>query len=96
MCLEVDRRRIGEATVNRLISSTAVDFFDQIRMLYETIAEFCTPQDCPVMGAGPKYEYMWADGGKVKKAIRCSAPDYVDYLMEWVQVGLFCCPFNSY
>jgi len=37
------------------------------------------------MCAGPKYEYRWADGVKVKKPIECSAPKYVDYLMEWVE-----------
>ena len=37
------------------------------------------------MSAGPKYEYFWADGVKVKKPIKCSAPQYVDYLMTWVQ-----------
>jgi MOB kinase activator 1 len=37
------------------------------------------------MCAGPKYEYRWADGVKVKKPIECSAPQYVDYLLEWVE-----------
>ena len=37
------------------------------------------------MSAGPKYEYHWADGTKVTTAIKCSAPEYVDYLMVWVQ-----------
>ena len=37
------------------------------------------------MSAGPKYEYHWADGVKVKKPIKVSAPQYVDYLMTWVQ-----------
>ena len=32
----------------------AVDFFNQINMLYGTITEFCTPESCPVMSAGPK------------------------------------------
>jgi MOB kinase activator 1 len=36
------------------------------------------------MSAGPKYEYLWADGVKIKKAINVSAPEYVDYLMNWV------------
>ncbi len=31
---------------------------------------------------------MWADGEKIKKAIKCSAPEYVDYLMTWVQEQL--------
>lgn len=36
-------------------SLAAVDFYNQINMLYGTINEFCTPQTCPVMSAGPKY-----------------------------------------
>lgn len=63
----------------------AVDFFNQINMLYGTITEFCIEETCPVMSAGPKYEYHWADGQTVKKPIKCSAPKYIDYLMSWVQ-----------
>ena len=63
----------------------AVDFFNQINMLYGTILEFCTRDSCPVMSAGPKYEYHWADGNAVKKPIKCSAPKYIDYLMTWVK-----------
>lgn len=63
----------------------AVDFFNQINMLYGTITEFCTEESCPIMSAGPKYEYHWADGLTVKKPIKCSAPKYIDYLMTWVQ-----------
>ncbi|RIB14969.1 MOB kinase activator 1A [Gigaspora rosea] len=64
------------------------DFFNQINMLYGTITEFCTPQLCPVMSAGPKYEYHWSDGDKYKKPTKLSAPEYVDHLMEWVQQQL--------
>lgn len=63
----------------------AVDFFNQINMLYGTITEFCTEESCAVMSAGPKYEYHWADGHTVKKPIKCSAPKYIDYLMTWAQ-----------
>jgi MOB kinase activator 1 len=64
---------------------SAVDFFNQINMLYGTITEFCTEDSCSIMSAGPKYEYHWADGQTVKKPIKCSAPKYIDYLMTWVQ-----------
>ena len=64
---------------------SAVDFFNQINMLYGTVTEFCTEESCPVMSASPKYEYHWADGHTVKKPIKCSAPKYIDYLMTWVQ-----------
>ncbi|KAG8063067.1 hypothetical protein GUJ93_ZPchr0003g17180 [Zizania palustris] len=66
----------------------AVDFFNQVNILYGTLVEFCTPDTCPIMTAGPKYEYRWADGVKVKKPIVVSAPEYVEYLMDWVEVQL--------
>ncbi|RRT53005.1 hypothetical protein BHM03_00029913, partial [Ensete ventricosum] len=34
---------------------SAVDFFNQVNLLYGTLAEFCTPENCPTMTAGPKY-----------------------------------------
>eukprot|EP00727_Mastigamoeba_balamuthi_P009022 m51a1_g4742 putative mps1 binder-like protein (249) ;mRNA; r:376178-377390 len=74
--------------LNEWLAVNTVDFFNQINMLYGTITEFCTKQTCAVMSAGPKYEYHWADGKSIKKAIVVSAPEYVDYLMTWVQSQL--------
>eukprot|EP00163_Fabomonas_tropica_P001328 TRINITY_DN11005_c0_g1_i1.p1 TRINITY_DN11005_c0_g1~~TRINITY_DN11005_c0_g1_i1.p1 ORF type:complete len:215 (-),score=49.12 TRINITY_DN11005_c0_g1_i1:134-778(-) len=70
---------------NEWLAVNTVDFFNQINMLYGTITEFCTREQCPIMSAGSKYEYHWADGQTIKKAIKVSAPEYVDYLMTWVQ-----------
>ena len=67
------------------LAVNTVDFFNEINLLYGIVAEFCTEQACPVMCAGPKYEYMWADGVQIRKPIAVSAPRYVDYLMTWVQ-----------
>lgn len=74
--------------LNEWIAVNTVDFFNQINMLYGTLTEFCTPESCPVMAAGPKYEYLWADGVSIKKPIKCSAPEYIDYMMTWVQQQL--------
>jgi len=71
--------------LNEWLAVNTVDFFNQINLLYGSITEFCTPKTCEVMSAGPKYEYLWADGENVKKPIKVSAPDYVDYLITWVQ-----------
>ena len=71
--------------MNEWVAVNTVDFFNQINMLYGTITDHCTPEACPVMSAGPKFEYLWADGASVKKPIKCSAPKYIDYLMTWVQ-----------
>ena len=67
-----------------LLCATAVDFFNQINLLYGTLTEFCTAESCPVMSAGPKYEYLWKDE-TMKKPERKSAPVYIDLLMTWVQ-----------
>ncbi|XP_060791747.1 MOB kinase activator 1Bb isoform X4 [Neoarius graeffei] len=71
--------------LNEWVAVNTVDFFNQINMLYGTITDFCSEDSCPVMSAGPKYEYHWADGTNIKKPIKCSAPKYIDYLMTWVQ-----------
>ena len=49
----------------------------------------CPLQRCPVMSAGPQYEYLWADGIKVKTPLKLSSPDYINCLFDWVedQVG---------
>src|ERR1700733_1877616 len=35
----------------------AVDFFNQVNLLYGSITEFCTPAVCNVISAGPKYVF---------------------------------------
>ena len=66
----------------------AVDFFNEISLLYGTVTDFCTSTSCPVMNAGPGYEYLWMDGVKYKKPVKVSAPEYVDLLMGWVEAQL--------
>lgn len=74
--------------LNEWLAVNTVDFFNAVSMLYGMLTETCTSDSCPTMCAGPKYEYRWADGKKVHKPIECSAPDYVLYLMEWVESQL--------
>eukprot|EP00947_MAST-08B_sp_MAST-8B-sp1_P004899 g4899.t1 len=62
-----------------------VDFFNEISLLFGTVKDFCTHESCPVMRAGKKYEYHWADGVTIKKPIKVSAVEYINYLMTWVE-----------
>ncbi|KAF8558917.1 hypothetical protein OG21DRAFT_1493745 [Imleria badia] len=71
--------------LNEWLAVHAVDFFNHLNMLYGTVTEFCTPQECPIMSAGPRYEYLWEDGVKYKKPTKLPAPEYVDALMNWAQ-----------
>jgi len=66
------------------ITSLAVDFFNEINLLYGTISDSCTPQSCPKMVAGAGYQYHWMDGEKYKEPVEVSAPEYVELLMNWV------------
>ncbi|GJJ07599.1 hypothetical protein Clacol_001802 [Clathrus columnatus] len=49
------------------------------------VHKFCTREECPIMSAGPRYEYLWEDGIKYKRPTKLAAPDYVDALMNWAQ-----------
>ncbi|WVZ11703.1 hypothetical protein V8G54_016233, partial [Vigna mungo] len=74
--------------LNEWLAVNTVDFFNQVNLLYGTLTEFCTPENCRTMSAGPKYEYRWADGVQIKKPIEVSAPKYVEYLMDWIEAQL--------
>jgi MOB kinase activator 1 len=65
-------------------------------MLYGIVADdLCTPKTCPVMNAGKQYEYLWADprskavvAGKPPKPRRLCAAEYMELMMEWVEVQM--------
>lgn len=67
------------------LAVNTVDFYNAVSVLYITLMDFCTPQSCPSMSAGEKYEYLWADGVKVKKPIKLPAPQYVNALFDWIE-----------
>ena len=56
-------------------------------MVFAVAADACTELSCPIMNAGPKIQYKWADG-VMKQPTQVSAPKYVDLLMAWVQSQL--------
>ncbi|KAL4296514.1 hypothetical protein GQ457_12G022080 [Hibiscus cannabinus] len=74
--------------INEWLAVNTVDFFNQVNLLYGTLTEFCTENNCPTMSAGPRYEYRWADGVTIKKPIEVSAPKYAEYLMDWIEAQL--------
>lgn len=85
--LEAVRQPVGE-DLHDWLTVNVTDFYNEISLLYGVLMDTCTPVCCPIMSAGPKYEYKWADGVRIKKPIRCSAPKYIDYMMTWVQTTL--------
>lgn len=71
-----------------LLIPAVVDFFNRINLIYGTVSEYCTTTSCPTMSGGPKFEYLWADGGKYKKPTPLPAPQYVALLMDWVEAQI--------
>jgi hypothetical protein len=71
-----------------LFTDAVVDFFNRINLIYGTVSEYCTTTTCPTMSGGPKFEYLWADGGKYKKPTALPAPQYVALLMDWVEAQI--------
>ncbi|KAJ9533820.1 hypothetical protein QJQ45_026897 [Haematococcus lacustris] len=71
------------------LAVNTVDFYNAVSVLYATLGEFCTDRTCEVMSASSKYEYLWADGVKVRKPIRLSAPEYIDKLFDWIEAQVW-------
>eukprot|EP01029_Cantina_marsupialis_P008175 TRINITY_DN1944_c3_g1_i1.p1 TRINITY_DN1944_c3_g1~~TRINITY_DN1944_c3_g1_i1.p1 ORF type:complete len:228 (+),score=33.80 TRINITY_DN1944_c3_g1_i1:38-685(+) len=76
--------------IDEWIAVNTVDFFNEINLLFGTISEFCTAKTCPVMSAGSSFQYLWADGSKIKTPIKVPANEYVDLLMTWCDGQLSC------
>ena len=73
---------------NDWVAVYVVDFFNCINLIYSTISDDCTEQSCPVMSGGPKYEYQWQDEHKYRKPTVLSAPQYMNLLMDWIEVQI--------
>ncbi|OCT97809.1 MOB kinase activator 3B isoform X1 [Xenopus laevis] len=78
---------IGE-DLNDWVAVHVVDFFNRINLIYGTICDFCTERTCPIMSGGPKYEYRWQDDNRYKKPTALPAPQYMNLLMDWIEVQI--------
>jgi MOB kinase activator 1 len=75
-------RRPEAEDLNEWIAKNVSDSFRHVKLLYNTITEFCTPASCPSMTAGGGFKYLWeeADGSRLD----LSAPDYIQRLLSSV------------
>ncbi|KAJ5070562.1 mob kinase activator-like 1 [Anaeramoeba ignava] len=71
---------------NEWLSIAIVDFTNKLNLIYGSIQHECTKEKCPIMNAGPKYEYLWSDGKK--KPVQLPAPQYIENLLSWVDKQL--------
>jgi len=73
---------------NEWFAYQCTEFFNAVRIIFTSIQDsICTESSCPKMNAGPEYQYLWVDkkGGSKSKPMECSAPAYIDYLLQWIQ-----------
>ncbi len=40
--------------LNEWLAVNTIEFYNEISLIYGTLMEFCTPEVCPIMSAGPK------------------------------------------
>jgi hypothetical protein len=46
--------------LNEWLAVNTIEFYNEISILYGTLIEFCTPELCPTMSAGPKsYTFLY-------------------------------------
>jgi len=64
-----------------------VDFFNELSLLYGLVVKSAMEKYTqPGDGFPPGFEYRWSQPGK--KALRVSSPEYVDFVMSWVEAQL--------
>jgi len=74
--------------LNEWLALNTVDFFNEMSLLYGVIANEAAERFTKVGEGFPDgFEYRWQDE-EHRRPIRCSAPDYVDYVMTWVEGNL--------
>ena len=67
------------------IAVNVVDFFNEVSPIWGIVLETELPPYKAGEGFPVGFEYLWADGVVIKKPIRCSSTEYVDYVMTWIE-----------
>ena len=68
--------------LNEWLAVHCYDFMKEIQLLFGSIEEGCTAETCPVMSAGPNFEYRWKEG---KELVSLTAIDYINKCLAYIQ-----------
>ncbi|CAM9835603.1 unnamed protein product [Chrysoparadoxa australica] len=75
--------------LNEWLAVNTVDFFNEVSLLYGIVSEDAERFTRPGEGFPPGFEYLWVPeakpGTRKPTPQKCSAPQYVDYVMTWVE-----------
>lgn len=66
------------------LAANTVDFYNELVVLMESLLDYCSPDTCTSMCAGPKYQYLWQDGSQYKSPTSVPAHTYITLLFQWV------------
>ncbi|CAE7456802.1 MOB1A [Symbiodinium microadriaticum] len=67
------------------LAANTVDFFNEVSLIWGITCDSEMPTYGPGEGFPIGFEYLWADGIRIKNPIRCSSTEYVDYVMTWIE-----------
>lgn len=65
------------------LAVNTVDFFNEVSLLYGIVGDEPTDASIPNGGFPEGFAYMWGEG--LRSAIECTADEYVNYVMTWVE-----------
>ena len=66
------------------MASTAVDFYNELRLIWDIVLEVGIESVQPGQGFPSGFEYRWAEN-KNMTPVTCSGPQYVDHVLNWVE-----------
>ena len=64
---------------NEWLATNTLSFFKHITLVYDSVSEYCTPQNCTTVSNGAHMNFTWVDE-KGKKS-RLSAPQYIELVV---------------
>lgn len=71
--------------LNEWLAANIVDFFNEVSLLYGLCADDASKYTKPGEGFPPGFQYLWMDGVRITKPLQVSGPEYVDYVMTWIE-----------
>jgi len=73
--------------LNEWLAANTVDFFNEIRIIWDIISEVGVGDYDIGKGFPPGFEYRWSDP-KTRQTTSCSGPQYVELVMRWVEAEI--------
>jgi MOB kinase activator 1 len=67
-----------------IVRIAAVDFFNEVNLLFSLVEDQLSDEKFPSMTAGPKYEYFWQDDDKYPRPTKLPARQYIRHLITWI------------